>query len=349
MAKLILGIIFSLACCGVGNGVVVLKGSGATTAERFMGALVPKLNKKYTVGISYRTDGSGSGRKQLINGSSHYAFSDVPFSVSEEAKLKGAVKFTFPIALQTISVFVFIPQNFAAIKLTPSIVARIFTRKITKWTHQEIVKLNPNLIVPPNQNIFVVRRRDSSGSTSIFTEWLSSTAPRFWNLGVSGDIKWPNGTLSGKGSAGVAAAMRASPYSIGYLGTSVGYGLGLNEVLLPNKAGVYRKAAGSDVYASIPRTLPPSISAWSGVTLVNRPGKQTWPLTSFLYAFSKRNVVKLKSTGGLLKAFLKYLNSNAAQSLLPSYQFFKLPQSITKKNLAAMETFILAQGVKVPF
>lgn len=326
-----------------------LYGSGGTTVERVMQLLVTYLNPRYNILLIYSAIGSGLGRYQLIHNIAQFIESDVPLSVAEESQLRRDVVFHLPLALQTISVFVYIPSTYNTLYLNAHVLAQIFQGTIKTWDHPEIRGLNPHFSVHRGQRIFVVHRKDSSGTTQLFTRWLQVTEPKLWKLGSAGTVAWPSNFISAVGSDGVAAAMRSNPYSIGYIGSSVGRYLGLNEAHINNRAGSFLSSAQADAYAAVPRTLPRANQAWSGVTLINAAGRLTWPISSFAYLLARQNNVRVGARGGVLKSFLRYCMSASGQRLAAANDFVELPSKVVLQNRAAIATLILARGVKVPF
>eukprot|EP00850_Spirogloea_muscicola_P009875 SM000056S17993 [mRNA] locus=s56:567380:569776:- [translate_table: standard] len=320
-------------------------GSGATTVQAFQTGVLPTLNKKYSVSINYAALGSGAGRAALISGAADYAFSDVPFAATEEVSLKGAVKYTLPFVLETISVFVNIPGA-TAIQLSPTVLASIFQGTITTWDNAAIKALNPKLVVPKGAAIKPIHRIDSSGTTNLFTGWLQ-TASANWKLAAGSLITWPASFKSANGSGGMVTALKATPYGIAYIGTSVGAAGGFLEASLLNAAGKYIKAGQADLYASVPRPLPSATTSWAGVTLLNKPGAQTFPITSFVYYFVKMDATKVGPkgrNGGLLKSYSRYINSPTGQALVRAYDFTILPSTTASQNLAAIASIKTING-----
>lgn len=199
----------------------------------------------------------------------------------------------------------------------------------------------------PLPQIHVVYRSDPSGSTDLFTRYLSLTNRGVWRLGSGSTTAFPKlqNFFGAQGSAGVGAAMRATPFSIGYLGSSIGRTLSLNEVYLQNAAGEYLTTATANLAASIPRQLPRATASWASVSLLNSDGKQTWPITSFVFLLSRQNSVKLGASGAVLRHFLRYLMTSG-QAPAAKYSFGKLPTSVANHSIQAIRKIIIAKGVK---
>eukprot|EP00850_Spirogloea_muscicola_P014697 SM000107S14063 [mRNA] locus=s107:199641:201800:- [translate_table: standard] len=293
---------------------------------------------------------AGAGRAALISGAADYAFSDVPFASTEEVSLKGVVKYTMPFVLETISVFVNIPGA-TAIQFSPTVLASIFQGTITTWDNAAIKALNPKLVVPKGAAIKPIHRIDSSGTTNLFTGWLQVAASN-WKLAAGSTITWPASFKAANGSGGMVTALKATPYGIAYIGTGVGAAGGFLEASLLNAAGKYIKAGQADLYASVPRPLPAATTSWAGVTLLNKPGAQTFPITSFVYYFVRMDATKVGPkgrNGGLLKSYSKYIMSPTGQALVPAYDFTILPSPTSAQNLAAVAGIKTINGVRTPF
>eukprot|EP00897_Mesotaenium_endlicherianum_P005482 jgi/Mesen1/4962/ME000248S04247 len=173
--------------------------------------------------------------------------------------------------------------------------------------------------------------------------------PTVWRLGSAPVVKFPKTSISAEGSAGVAAAMKSNPFSIGYIGSSVGKFLGLSEAAIPNARGKYLIHMQANPYDAIPGSLPGATAPWSGVILLNKRGEKTWPISSFAYILARKNASGFGQTGGVLVSFLRYLMSTNGQTLATTYEFFKLPTYLANQNLAAINGIILAKGVVPPF
>ena len=193
----------------------------------------------------------------------------------------------------------------------------------------------------------MVYRSDPSGSTDLFTRYLSLSNRGLWRLGAGSTVAFPKlqNFFGAQGSAGVGAAMRATPFSIGYLGSSIGRALSLNEVYLQNAAKQFLTTATADLAASIPRQLPRATVSWASVSLLNSDGKQTWPITSFVFLLAKQNSTKLGASGPVLRHFLRYLMTSG-QAPASKYSFGKLPTSVVNHNLQAIRKIVVAKGVK---
>ncbi|MGB7953671.1 MAG: phosphate ABC transporter substrate-binding protein PstS [Candidatus Nitrosopolaris sp.] len=171
------------------------------------------------------------------------------------------------------------------LKFTGSVLADIFQGKITKWNDPQIQSLNPGQSLP-SASIVVVHRSDGSGTTFVWTSFLSSVSPQ-WNqtVGVSKSVSWPIG-IGAPGNEGIANAIKGSPNTIGYAELSYALTTGIPYGLVKNPAGNFiepslnstKEAVGNAV-----ATLPAGDQSWSRVSLLNAPGPNSYPVASFTY------------------------------------------------------------------
>jgi phosphate transport system substrate-binding protein len=217
--------------------VVALRGAGST----FAAPLYRKWIDEYTVShrgvtIAYDAVGSGEGVKRFLDGSVDFAGSDEVLSGTELAKIPGALM--LPITAGMITIAYNIPGVNSEIKLPRDVYVDIFIRKIRKWDDPRIATANPGIAFP-HRDIALVVRQDSSGTTAAFTSHLATISPgwRAAGMDVGKFIEWPSAVLPASGNEGVAARIRLSEGSIGYVEYWFAQRLGLRMAALENKAG----------------------------------------------------------------------------------------------------------------
>jgi phosphate transport system substrate-binding protein len=217
--------------------VVSLRGAGST----FAAPLYRKWIEEYAVAhrgvtISYDAVGSGEGVKRFLDRSVDFAGSDEVLSTSEMAKIPGALM--LPITAGMITIAYNIPGVNSEIKLPRDVYVDIFVRKIRKWDDPRIAVANPGIAFP-HRDIALVVRQDSSGTTAAFTNHLATIGSswRAAGMDVGKFIEWPGTVLSAPGNEGVAARIRLSEGSIGYVEYWFAQRLGLRMAALANKAG----------------------------------------------------------------------------------------------------------------
>jgi phosphate transport system substrate-binding protein len=259
----------------------VLQGAGAT----FPYPLYSKWFKDYAavdpeLTFSYQAVGSGGGIKQILAGNVDFGATD-KFLSDAELKAAPARLLHIPTVLGAVAVTYNIPGVATGLKLTPQLVGEIFLGKLTRWGDPRLARLNPGVRLP-DAPIVVVHRSDASGTTSIFTDYLSQVSP-LWRaqVGTGTSVNWPVG-LGGKGSDEVVQQIVSHPYSIGYVEIAYVLDHNLCDATLKNRGGKFVR----------PTVLATRAAAVSGmdkvkddyrVSLVNGPGKDAYPIVGLTW------------------------------------------------------------------
>jgi len=231
------------------------------------------------VEINYQSIGSGGGIRQLQNGTVDFGASDMPLNDAQLKEL-GRPILQFPTVLGSVVPAYNLPGLSGEIKFTPEALAGIYLGKITKWNDPELTKANPGLNLP-NQSILVVHRSDGSGTTFVWTDYLSKISPEWKSkVGANTSVRWPVG-LGGKGNEGVSGVVTQQPGAIGYV--ELIYAL-QNKITF----GSVRNAAGNYIKASLQSTTAAASSAKNltsdlRVSITNASGKDAYPISSFTY------------------------------------------------------------------
>lgn len=297
---------------------------------QFAKDIVTGYNKKYTSDIPpYDPIGSGGGIRGFLNKTYKVGASDDPLNNIQDAQANAAGgKFTLPF---TLTHYNLMTKKSKGLKLSAKQVASIYKKGgITAWS--SIKSGLSGSIVP-------VARGDSSGTTAVISTWIAKTEPWIspatasWSTNTAGFFK--TNIVYGAGTSGVLSAINGNSNAIGYVQTGAGSKIGLNPVNIRNPAGVFVSPLAADPTQSIPRTLPASSGNWNGVDLLNKSGRNTYPIVSFVYTFV------FKKAGSKARVFLTYVQSSPAQNLVNTKYdktLFRLPASLTRKNLAAIKT-----------
>jgi phosphate transport system substrate-binding protein len=230
--------------------------------------------------INYQSIGSGGGIRQFSEGTVDFGASDMPMTDEQIGKFKNK-PLHFPTVLGRHRPDLQSSRRHQELKFTPEALAGIYLGKIKKWNDPELTKANPGVKLPDNE-IVVVHRSEGSGTTFVFTDYLSKVSPEWKSkVGVSTSVSWPAG-LGGKGNEGVAGVVKQTPNSIGYveliyvLQNKMAYGS------LRNAAGVFLKAdldSVTEAAASAAKTMPADFR----VSITNAPGKKAYPIATFTY------------------------------------------------------------------
>lgn len=272
----ILAALFLVAVVAVAQ--TKLNGAGATFPYPIYSKWFSEFQKSNGVQINYQSIGSGGGIRQLQSGTVDFGASDMPLN-DDQLKQMGKPIIQFPTVLGSVVPAYNVPGVSTELKFTPETLAGIYLGKITKWNDKALTSVNPGVKLP-DQDIVVVHRSDGSGTTFVWTDYLSKISPEWKSsVGANTSVKWPVG-LGGKGNEGVAGTIRQQPGAIGYI-----------ELIyaLQNKIefGVVKNAAGNFVKASLDTTskaaagtkVPPDFR----VSITNAPGKDAYPIASFTY------------------------------------------------------------------
>jgi phosphate transport system substrate-binding protein len=264
-------------------GSVDLTGAGATFPYPIYSKWFSDYAKARGVRINYQSIGSGGGIRQLSEGTVDFGASDSPMSDDEMSKAKGGRILHFPTVLGAVVITYNLPGLAAPVKLTPQAIAEIFAGKITKWSDTRITSLNAGVSLPTT-DILVVHRSDGSGTTYIFTDFLSSAVPA-WRSGPGKgkEVKWPAG-LGAKGNEGVAGQVKQTPGSIGYVELAYAKQNGLPTAAVANQSGAYVVPSVAAVTAAAAGAAS-SLAANTDyrVSIVNAAGAQSYPISSFTW------------------------------------------------------------------
>jgi phosphate transport system substrate-binding protein len=256
---------------------VEILGAGATFPYPLYSKMFDQYHTKTGVKVNYQSIGSGGGIKQLQEKTVDFGASDAPMNDEQLSKSPAPIVHV-PIALGAVVITYNIPGVDNAIKLTPDILANIFMAKITKWSDASISKLNPGIKFP-DLPIAVIHRSDGSGTSYVFTDYLSKVSKE-WNdkVGKKTAVDWPTG-LGAKGNEGVTGMVKQTPGGIGYVELIFALQNKLPVALLQNKAGKYVEANLASVTTAANVPLPEDMR----VSITNTDAATGYPISSFTY------------------------------------------------------------------
>ena len=269
------------------SGQATLNGAGATFPFPLIDTWRVEYQKvKPGININYQSIGSGGGIKQFTAKTVDFGASDAPLSDTERKAAPGAVQ--IPETIGSVVAAYNIPGiPSKALKLTGPVLADIFQGKITKWNDPQIKALNPGVNLP-NANIVVVHRSDGSGTTFVWTSYLSKSSPS-WNqtVGASKSVPWPIG-IGAPGNEGVANAIKGSPNTIGYIELNYALTAGIPYALIKNPAGNFIEPSLNSTQEAvssspIAKSLPAGDQSWTSVEMLNSPGPNAYPIASLTY------------------------------------------------------------------
>ena len=313
-------------------GQTTLNGAGATFPNPIYSKWFSEYNKLHPeVQINYQSIGSGGGIRQVLNGTVDFGASDGPMSDEQLSQSKTKI-LHIPTVMGAVVPAYNIPGITGEIKFTPEVLAGIFLQKITNWNDPALAKANPGVNFP-NHPIIVIYRSDGSGTTFIFTDYLSKVSKDWANgVGKGTSVKWPVG-MGGKGNEGVAGQVRQLEGSIGYV-----------ELIyaVQNKItyGSVRNAAGNFVTASLDGVTEAAASAKTmpadfRVSITNAPGKTAYPISSFTWLLIP-TPAKDPKKGKIIADFLDWMVTDG-QKMTSQLSYAPLPDSVAEKVKAAIK------------
>jgi len=280
--------------------------------------------------MNYQSIGSGGGIRQVLANTVDFGASDGP--MTDEQLSQSKVKILhIPTVLGSVVPAYNVPGVTGEIKFTPQALAGIFLGKITSWNDPALTKDNASLNLP-NQPIVVVHRSDSSGTTFIFTDYLSKVSPEWQNsVGKGTSVKWPLG-LGNKGNEGVAGMIRQLPGSIGYVELIYAVQNKIPYGTVKNSSGSFVKASleSTTAAAASVKTMPADFR----VSITNAPGKDSYPISSFTWLLIPTQSKDNK--GKILADFLNWM-VDSGQKMTGELTYAPLPQSVAEKVKAAVK------------
>ena len=262
---------------------VDLTGAGATFPYPIYSKWFSEYAKATGVKINYQPIGSGGGIRQLSEQTVDFGASDSPMSDQELSSAKGGPILHFPTVLGAVCITYNVPGVTAPIKLSPTVIADIFSGRINKWSDTRISSLNTGVTLPTS-DILVVHRSDGSGTTFIFTDYLSKAVPAWKaSVGKGKEVKWPVG-LGAKGNEGVAGQVKQTPGALGYVELAYAKENNLPTAAIANSSGAYvvpSVEAVTAAAAGAAQALPANTDY--RISISNAPGKSSYPLSSFTW------------------------------------------------------------------
>ncbi|MBZ5548880.1 MAG: phosphate ABC transporter substrate-binding protein PstS [Acidobacteriia bacterium] len=313
-------------------GQAQLTGAGATFPYPIYSKWFSEYSKLHPdVQINYQSIGSGGGINQLKAGTVDFGASDMP--LKDDLVKQIPVSFVqLPTVLGSVVPSYNISGVTAELKFTPLALAGIYLGKISKWNDPAIAKANPGVKLP-DTGIVVIHRSDGSGTTFVWTDYLSKVSPEWKSsVGSNTSVSWPVG-LGGKGNEGVTGMVRQTDGAIGYV-----------ELIyaLQNKVpfGVVQNAAGNFVKASLESTTSAAAAAKFTpgdfrVSITNAPGKEAYPIASFTYLLIPTHW-KDAGKGKIIVDFLHWMLKDG-QQMVENLNYAKLPQNLVEMEQATIQ------------
>ncbi len=286
--------------------------------------------KDSSVQFNYQSIGSGGGIKGLLDQTVDFGASDAPMTDAMMAKAPGKI-LHLPVVAGSVAITYNLPGS-PVLKFDGPTLAGIYLGEITKWNDPKIAALNPGANLPDSP-IVVVHRSDGSGTSFIFTDYLSSISPAWKSkVGKNTSVKWPTG-VGGKGSEGVSGQVKQLPGAIGYVEQAYADQNKLPVAQLKNAAGEFVAPSGEAASKAMATAQIPEDFRFS---MVNAPGEGAYPIAgaSWVLIYQKQNDPK---NGKKLVEFLRWAVTDG-QKLTPALSYAPLPESVQERELKLLDS-----------
>jgi phosphate transport system substrate-binding protein len=331
-------VVASIACNN-NSGSITLQGAGAT----FPAPLYQKWLSEYgnlhpNVKMDYQSIGSGGGIKQLKEQTVDFGASDAPMTDADLKSAPGEI-----VHIPTVLGAVVITYNLESIqqplRFSPEVIADIFLGKIKKWNDPKIAADNPGVTLPAN-DLTVVHRSDGSGTSAVFTDYLSKVSAEWKDkVGAGVSPSWPTG-IGGKGNEGVTGQVKNTPNTIGYVELAYAAKNKLPVALIKNTAGSFIEPSIDTVAAAAAASaanMPDDLR----ISITNAPGAQAYPISSYTYILVYKNQ-KDAAKGKAIVDFL-WWGIHEGENFAKDLQYAPLPADIVKKAEAKINS-VTANG-----
>jgi phosphate transport system substrate-binding protein len=329
---LLLPVVLAGAACAQ---QILINAAGATFPYPMYSKWFDEYHKKFpNLQFNYQSIGSGGGIKQVTEGTVDFGASDGPMNdmqLKEFQEKHGFGILHFPTVMGAdVPVYNVAGVN-TDLSFTPEALAGIFLGKITKWNDPELAKANPGAKLPAS-DIILVHRSDGSGTTYIWTDYLSKVS-KDWEMkvGRGTSVNWPVG-LGGKGNEGVSGQVQQTPNSIGYVELIYAVQNKMKTGKVKNLAGVYVQASLASVTAAAAssKEMPDDFR----VSITNAPGKDAYPISSFTWLLIPEKIAD-PTKKKAIKDFLAWMLADG-QNMTEPLAYARLPKPVVAKEVKAI-------------
>jgi phosphate transport system substrate-binding protein len=329
---LVASVVFALTLVVNAADKLLINGAGATFPNPIYAKWFDEYHKSHPdIEINYQSIGSGGGIRQLLAGTVDFGASDGPMTNEQLAQAKVKI-LHFPTVLGAVVPTYNVPGGTQELKFTPEALAGIFLGTVKKWNDAELMKANKGVKLPDN-DIVVVHRAEASGTTYVWTDYLSKVSPEWKSkVGTGPAVNWPVG-IGGKGNEGVAGMVEQTPYSVGYVELIYAIQNKMSYGSVTNSSGVFVKASVPSVTAAAAeaaKTMPEDFR----VSITNAPGKSAYPISSFTWLLIPSTIsdpAKRSAITGVLKWMLV-----DGQKMTEALFYAPLPPEVVKKETQAI-------------
>ncbi len=343
MNKFMKTMIIGLASATLAMSQTEILGAGATFPYPLYSKMFNEYYAKKQVKVNYQSIGSGGGVKQIMSETVDFGATDAFIEDDQLAKAARPL-IHIPVVLGSVTV-TYNMLGVSSLKLTPAVIADIFLGKITSWNDPKIVSLNKGIKFE-DKKIVVVHRSDGSGTTSIFTDYLSKVSPEWKSkVGDGKSVKWPTG-LGAKGNEGVAGLVKQMPGSIAYVELAYTKQNKMPVATIQNKSGTWVTPSLASTSVAAAGTIP----ADTRVNLTDADAKDGYPIAGFTWIV----VYKDQNYGGRSKAKaqevakLLWWMIHEGQSYAEALDYSKLPKDALAKAEAQLKSLTFGAEKLLP-
>ncbi|HEY5097978.1 MAG TPA: phosphate ABC transporter substrate-binding protein PstS, partial [Acidimicrobiales bacterium] len=314
-----------------------IQAAGSTFVQPFFTkAFFTYTGKNQGLQVNYSGVGSGTGITDFQSGSVGFAASDVPMSASDLAKVPASsgTVIQIPDILGGVSISYNLPGVTKRIKLDGPTLAGMMSGSIKNWNASQITALNPGVTLPSNAIVPEVRA-DSSGTTYIFSDYLSTVAPTVWTLGASKTISWPATAVQTPKNSGVASSIKSTPYSIGYVELNYAVQNNFTYAAIKNAAGAYVVPSAATVGADADQKTGITPTNFS---IVNEPGATSYPISGYSWAILLQKQTSATTGAQVVKVLDWTTHTGGGQNLAAGLDYVALPPAVQNANRTALLT-----------
>lgn len=325
-------------------GRAALTGAGATFPDPIYKKWFAEYARKTGVQINYQSIGSGGGIRQFTEGTVDFGASDGPMTDAQIAAVQGQV-----LHLPTVLGAVVVTYNLPALGSAPlrfdgATLAGIFLGTITRWNDPRIAATNPGVRLPAS-DLIVVHRSDGSGTSYVWTDYLSKVSPEWKNkVGTGTAVNWPVG-LGGKGNEGVTQQIKQTEGALGYVELIYAISNHLPYARVKNRAGTFVEPSLASVSAAA-AGVPFGPDTDFRVSLTDSPAPEAYPIASFTWLLVNPDM-KDPAKARTLKAFLEWMTSDEAQAMAEALHYAPLPKPVVALVRERIRT-LKAAGQPIP-
>jgi phosphate transport system substrate-binding protein len=321
-------VLFGAAACMAASAETI-NAAGATFPAPIYQKWFEEFHKMHSdIQVNYQAIGSGGGIRQLTEGTVDFGASDMPMTDEQLSKVTKYKVLHFPTVLGGIVPTYNVPGA-SSLKFSGSTLAGIYLGNIKKWNDAALKKDNPGVNLP-NQDITVIHRSDGSGTSFVFTDYLSKVSPEWKSkVGSNTSVSWPVG-LGGKGNEGVAGLVKQTPGSIGYVELIYAVQNKMEYGSLKNMAGNFVKAdfnSVTDAASGASKSMPADFR----VSITNAPGKNAYPISTFTWLLIPEKI----DNPGKEKAITEFLKwmLTTGQADAQGMSYAPLPMTVVAKEM----------------